>query len=107
MRGWISIGISFVLTAAVAFAQDNYGQWAHYKNIAIDTRASGANVATAVANFPVLVRLTSADADVFAQSKNGGADIRFANASGGHRPYQIERWDSAGTSAVIWVLADS
>jgi hypothetical protein len=93
--------------SVAAFSQENYGLWSHYKNIAVNTKASGANVTAPVANFPVLVRLTSAQADVFSMAKAGGADIRFANAAGTHLPYQIERWDGPGQAAAIWVLADT
>ena len=91
----------------MAFSQENYSTWSKYKDITINTTSGGANVTGTVVNFPVLVRLTSANADVFTQALGGGADIRFANAAGTHLPYQIERWSVTDTSAAIWVLADT
>jgi hypothetical protein len=42
-------------------------------------------------------------ADLFAQAKPDGSDLRFAAADGAHLPYQIEAWDAAGKKAVVWV----
>jgi hypothetical protein len=95
--------------AAGAMAQEDYTTWAHMKVLTLSTSSTGggAGVAGTVTGFPVLVRLTSAQADVFAQSKTGGADLRFRRLPGPSLPYQIERWDSAGQSADIWVRLDS
>jgi hypothetical protein len=75
--------------------------------LSTSSTGGGAGVAGTVTGFPVLVRLTSAQADVFAQSKTGGADLRFRRLPGPSLPYQIERWDSAGQSAAIWVRLDT
>jgi len=102
------IGLFGVLFCAVAaFSQENYSQWSNYKTLTLNTSASGANVSGNVLNFPLLVRLTSANADVFANSKGRGADIRFAKTNGVHVPYQIDLWDSATQSAAIWVHLDT
>src|SRR5690606_32754192 len=39
-------------------------------------------------------------------SKGKGADVRFARGTT-RLPHQVERWDSAGQKAEIWVLVDS
>ena len=91
--------------SAVALGQENYTQWLHYKDITINTSATGYNIAGAVANFPYLVRL-SAKSFTFSEAKRNGEDIRFANATGTHLPYQIELYDSAGASAAVWVRVD-
>ena len=90
-------------------AQEDYSTWAHTEFIKVNTAATGggAGVATTITGFPVLVRLTAAQATVFAQSKAGGADVRFRRIGGPVLPYQIERWDSAGKAAEIWVRLDS
>src|SRR3954468_6874888 len=104
MRTLLYVIISF----ALSFAQENYSQWSKYRNITVNTTSSGANVANAVANFPVLVRLTSAHADVFSQAAAAGADIRFTDSTGAVRfKHQRERWDSAGQLAEFWVLVPS
>ncbi|HAO99879.1 MAG TPA: hypothetical protein DCQ83_07525, partial [Fibrobacteres bacterium] len=87
---------------------EDYSQWAYSTDMVLNTAAStGAGVTTAQSNFPVLVRLTSQHARVFQQDIFNGTDIRFTNGSGRHLSYQIERWDSAGKKAEIWVRADN
>jgi hypothetical protein len=84
--------------------------WKFSMNIFLNTRASGANVAGDVTNFPVLVRLTNSNF-VFSQAKGGGEDIRFTKSDGSPLPYEIESWDSsqgsAGARAEIWVKVDT
>jgi biopolymer transport protein ExbB len=103
-----AIVLSLVLLPALAHAQENYSTWANAKRITINTSASGANITAPVANYPLLVRLTASNAaDVFTGAKAGGADLRFRRIPGPHLPYEIERWDSAGQVAEIWVLMDT
>src|SRR5580698_9585821 len=103
------IGFFVVLAClTAAFSQENYSLWSHYKNITVNTSASGANVTGNVLDFPMLVRLTSANADVFATALTGGTDIRFTKSDGvTHIAYQIDHWDSAGQNAAIWVHLDT
>ncbi|MCD6023789.1 MAG: hypothetical protein K0Q91_705 [Fibrobacteria bacterium] len=86
-------------------AQEDYSQWAFSRGIAINTNATGANVASSNAyDFPLLIRLTKAQGEVFANSRANGADIRFTLEDGVTRlPHQIERWDSVNQVAAIWV----
>src|SRR6185295_8586255 len=96
---------AILASAAFSFSQENYQTWSRFKDVTINTTSTGANVSGPVANFPVLVRLTSANADVFSQAATGGADVRFTNSNGGTRlSHQKERWDSAGQAAEFWVL---
>ena len=77
-----------------AYGADNYALWTYSCTINLNTKASGANVATPQTGFPVLIRLTSANtAFSFAQAQAAGRDIRFASSGGTHLPYQIEHWD--------------
>jgi hypothetical protein len=100
----LGILAAFGLTAA----QENLSTWAHFKNVFLNTSSSGANVTALVTRFPVLVRLDSTNADVFAGSAGRGADLRFAKMNGTTRlPHQVNHWDSAGKTAAVWVLADS
>jgi biopolymer transport protein ExbB len=97
------------LFAAAAFGQgEDYSTWGAYRAITINTAAGsgGANVAGTVTNFPVLVRLTSAQADVFSGSLGAnGADIRFTASNGTTRlKHERERWNAAGQTAEFWVL---
>lgn len=79
-----------LMGCAGVLAQENYTTWPYYKNITLNTSASGANVAGNVARFPVLVRLTPTD------SVNGikPENVRFTKADGVTRlKHQVERMD--------------
>jgi len=60
------------------------------------------------ANFPVLIRLTTAVNSALLNNSTSPADLRFARGSNNnvHYPYQVERW-SAAQGAEIWVLVDT
>jgi hypothetical protein len=105
----VFVGFSVVLAlASVSIAQENYGQWKFYRNITINTTASGADVANSVTKFPMLMRLGTADSMVFNGAQSNGADIRFSQSNGTtHVKYQIERWDAVNQQAEIWILVDT
>ena len=93
---------------AMAASAQNLALWPKYKNITVNTQAGGADVSADVTNFPVLVRLSAANAnDIFTEALAGGADIRFGKADGTPLPYEIEHWDATAKLAAIWVLADT
>ncbi|HAO99875.1 MAG TPA: hypothetical protein DCQ83_07500, partial [Fibrobacteres bacterium] len=105
-----SAGSSMDTVTITVTAGEDYSTWAHFSDMTLNTTASSANIiSSGLGNIPVLVRLTSAHLTVFSQALSTGADIRFANASGSHLAYQLERWSFApgDTSAAIWVLADT
>ncbi len=97
-----------VLLATMALAlpaMADYTAWSGHRSIVLNTSASGADVATTVTNFPVLIRLGANEADIIAAANNGNS-IRFSKADDATAlPYQIESWSSSG--AAIWVLVDS
>jgi hypothetical protein len=83
-----------------------YGLWGGHRTITLNTTASGANVATDVTNFPVLIRLTSAEALIINESKADGSDVRFSKMDDATAiPFHVESWDSTG--AAIWVKMDT
>lgn len=103
-----------LLAAAPARAED-YSQWGHASEIWLNTSPDGANVTGMVTHFPMLVRLDGGNFN-FAQALGKGQDLRFSAATPGAGDvsvpgktlaYQIERWDSAGAAAEIWVKADT
>ncbi|MFC1586328.1 DUF2341 domain-containing protein, partial [Fibrobacterota bacterium] len=85
---------------------EDYINWPYSRIIALNTTASGANVSTTVTNFPLLVRLTSANFN-FGQAMSNGEDIRFTDAGDTHLDYEIERWDNSVQEAELWVLVPS
>jgi hypothetical protein len=89
-----------------ATAADDLATWAHSQILYYDTSPTGADVGVTIANFPVLVRLRAGDFP-FAQAMGGGQDLRFAKPDGTPIGYEIERWDSLGAKADIWLRTDS
>lgn len=64
-----------------------------------DNSASG----EALIDFPVLVMLT-AEAIDFAETEDGGADLRFIDSDGSTvLAHEIESWDPTNQSATVWV----
>ena len=97
--------LSVLLSVCAASAAD-YSAWTLKKDIVLNTSATGANVAGTVTNFPVLIRLGSAESAIITAGGANGSGIRFSKADGTTAlPYQIESWSS--TSATIWVKVDS
>jgi hypothetical protein len=80
--------------------------WKFSRTLRLNTSSSGANVNAVVTDFPVLVRLTSANFD-FAGAKAGGADLLFTKTNGAVLPHEIERWDTLSHTGEIWVRADT
>src|SRR5688572_22247476 len=58
-----------------------YGTWAHNRVLVMNTTAGGANIASNLADFPVLIRLNSTVFN-FNDALTGGADIRFEDPNG-------------------------
>ena len=81
---------------------ENYTDWQYSADIGFNTTPTGANVANTVTNFPVLIRLNSANFD-FTEAATDGRDIRFADQGGEHLCYEIEVWDPVLAHAILWV----
>lgn len=92
--------------AVPARASDDLNSWPHSANLYYDTSPAGAGVGVFVGNFPVLVRLRASNF-AFDQAMRGGQDLRFAKPNGAPIAYEIERWDSAGAKADVWLRIDS
>src|SRR5690606_19712194 len=94
-----------VVPAAPTTPTGPYSNWSGHRTITTNTQASGANIPANVYNFPVLVRLGSAESAILSAA-NGGNSIRFAKMDDSPaRPYQIESWSC--TAAAIWVKLDT
>ncbi len=88
---------------------ENYSQWSYFRNLTLNTTAPACSIAVDVIRFPLLIRLDTADSNVFKTARRDGRDIRFSkfNSPSIPFPYQIEKWDSLNKEAVIWVLVDT
>jgi hypothetical protein len=80
--------------------------WNNFRELYLNTTATGATISGNVTNFPVLVRLTANNFD-FSQAKSDGSDIRFTKSNGTPLSYEIERWSAAMRTAEIWVKLDT
>ncbi len=101
-----------ILSATALLVAGPYDDWGKYRTVTVNTTNSGggANVGTAQANFPLLVRLSDASAasgaNVLSEALAGGTDVRFTTGDGQVAiPYEIERWSAS--AAEIWVLVPS
>jgi hypothetical protein len=83
-----------------------FSSWKHSRNLYMNTTASGADVATSVFQFPVLVRLTGSNFQ-FNQARGDGRDVRFVKSDNTPVPFEIAAWDSANAQAELWVAVDT
>lgn len=76
--------------------------WSYRKAITVDNTDSSSTLT----NFPILVTLNTSNLD-YSKTKAAGADLRFVNSDDTTAlSYQIETWNSGGTSTV-WVKIPS
>ncbi len=85
---------------------EDYNTWSHVVTLILNTSGTGANVSSAVSDFPVLVRLNSSNF-TFSEANSDGSDIRFSKSDGTPLSYEIERWNSGGQLAEVWVKVDN
>lgn len=101
LRLRFAIGLLCAMALSVNAAED-FSQWAHSAKVLINTSSTGADVADSVADFPLLIRIAS-PSPILSETKSGGSDLRFADASGKALDFQIERWDAAAGKGEAWV----
>ena len=69
------------LALAIGAQAQPFATWGKYREITVNTTATGANVTSAQAQFPLLVRLTNAHdstgATILSEALAGGADVRL------------------------------
>ena len=83
--------LALTLSAVVSAAEGPPG-FLHNVEIHMNTDTTGANIAGDVTEFPIVVKLNSSNFPGFADTKDGGADIRFTKQDGTPLTYGIERW---------------
>ncbi len=83
-----------------------YRNWDKQASITLNTTSSGANIQDTIVEFPLLLRLDSNQV-VFSDATTDGSDIRFINQAGRFLPFEIEEWNKAQKSALVWVLVDT
>ena len=95
-----------IVDSAGLFTLDPYMNWQHEARVTFNTTSTGANVSENVVDFPALIRLTGAEID-FSEARPEGEDLRFVRADHSLIPFEIEDWDSATATAVIWMMIDT
>src|ERR1700722_5453058 len=78
--------------------------WAFRKEVNFDLSATGADIAGAPADVPVLIRLSLANFQYFSDAKPDGSDFVFI-ASDDKTPlkFHIEKFDAQAQIALVWV----
>jgi hypothetical protein len=77
--------------------------WGHRMKVHLNTTATGANVTSDVAKYPVAVTLSGDDFD-FSQAQSDGADLRFTDENDNLLPHELEFFSAADRQAAAWVL---
>jgi VCBS repeat-containing protein len=74
--------------------------WQYRKQLTFNNAARAENLV----DFPVLVAIntTTFGASIYSQAKANGADLRFVDADGRALSYEIQTWNTSGTS-YVWV----
>lgn len=94
-----------LLTGVLSAAAQTLTGWANHQEVKLNTTASGADIKTALAHYPVPVQLNADNFD-FTKAKDDGSDIRFTKADGSALPYEMELWDKDAKLAAFWVKFD-
>ncbi len=91
-------------TKAYQVTARSYSAWAHSAALSILTTKDGADLPATASetDFPILLRLNAGNF-TFSQAKPQGEDLRFSSPEGARLFYQVEQWDSANSTASIWV----
>ena len=77
-----------------------------YLQITLNTAQDGAAINSDVYNFPVLIRLNKTNFN-FKEIEKDGTELYFTRKETVILPFEIERWDSDGERAEIWVKVDT
>jgi biopolymer transport protein ExbB len=100
MLGFVALGAAWGQDARAWWN----GDWAFRKEISFDLTLTGADIAGAPADVPILIRLSLANFQYFGDAKPDGSDFVFIGADD-KTPlkHHIERFDSQAQIAFVWV----
>ncbi|MBX9604802.1 MAG: DUF2341 domain-containing protein [Gammaproteobacteria bacterium] len=95
-----ALALAFTQSASAWWAKE----WTQRKPLAVDTGTTGANLAAAVNDAPLLLRLHAGNFPQFLNVREGGLDLRFV-AGDDQTPlkYHVEKFDAAAQMALVWV----
>jgi hypothetical protein len=80
--------------------------WQHEGLLTVNGVTAGLSATDTLFDFPLLLRLTSAEFD-FSSAKKKGEDLRIVKQNNVLVPFEIEQWDSANGIAAIWIKVDT
>jgi len=83
-----------------------FGTSGGYLQITLNTAQDGAAINSDVYGFPLLIRLDKTNFD-FKEIETDGTELYFTRKETVILPFEIERWDSDGEHAEIWVKVDT
>jgi len=102
--------LSRVVRFTVLASEDHNTAFSQHKTLWVNTATGmgGVAISANVTRYPVLVKLDATTFTGFAQTSPNRSDVRFTK-SNNTTPlnFEIERWDSVGQIADIWVLLDT
>ncbi len=97
---------SVTVSAGESVQIEKITAWQHEGTVTVNAAAAGLNPSDTLFNFPLLLRLTSANFD-FSSAKKKGEDLRVVKPNNVLVPFEIEQWDSANGAAAIWISVDT
>jgi hypothetical protein len=103
----VPIEIPSVTVSSGASVQiDKITSWQHEGVVTVNALTAGLSSGDTLYDFPLLLRLTSADFD-FSTAKKKGEDLRVVKPNNVLVPFEIEQWDSTNGAAAIWISIDT
>ncbi|MEO7426120.1 MAG: DUF2341 domain-containing protein [Fibrobacteria bacterium] len=94
------------VTSGIRTSPSPFQTWTYARKIEVGPVSSDTGISGSVTDFPLLVRLSSANFD-FRQAAPDGKDLRFTGPGGEVLDFEIERWSGTESLAAIWVRLDS
>ncbi len=95
-----------LMTPVVVWAAGSWwnGDWKFRKEVTLDLSPTGADIAGAVQDVPVLVRLSLANFNYFNDAKPDGSDFRLIDGDDKTAlKFHFERYDQTNQMAFMWV----
>ncbi|MBF0433317.1 MAG: DUF2341 domain-containing protein [Fibrobacteria bacterium] len=80
--------------------------WKQFRKLTFRSDTLVSDSASGVYDFPLALKLTRSNFD-FTQARANGSDLRFTKTNGFPLTYEIEKWDSDGGQALIWLKLDT
>ena len=104
-RNGVRFAVTAILTLLVSLSHADPVDWSAYKK-SFDITFPGYTGTSTLTDFPVLIRLSTAQNDFrYARCPNGDS-LRFSDADGNLIPHEIDTWNPAGES-LVWVKVPS